>query len=95
MLLIVHECFLMQLSRKIIVFKPTLQKTNKFFFLNLMYRVYFNRDKLFEETRRTTKGLIKKCQMFETLSIEMKLFDNYNLKLIRGELTRPPASTAC
>ena len=32
MLLIVYQCFLMTLSRKIIVFKPTLQTTNKFFF---------------------------------------------------------------
>ena len=31
MLLIVQQCFLMTLSRKIIVFKPTLQTTNKFF----------------------------------------------------------------
>ena len=32
MLLIVHQCFLMTLSPKLIVFKPTLQTTNKFFF---------------------------------------------------------------
>ena len=32
MLLIVLQCFLMTLLRKIIVFKPTLQTTNKFFF---------------------------------------------------------------
>ena len=31
MLLTVHQCFLMMLSRKSIVFKPTLQTTNKFF----------------------------------------------------------------
>ena len=31
MLLIVHQCFLMTLSRKIIVFKQSLQATNKFF----------------------------------------------------------------
>ena len=31
MLLIVHQCFLMMLSRKIIVRKATLQTTNKFF----------------------------------------------------------------
>ena len=31
MLLIVHQCFLMMLSRKIIVRKTTLQTTNKFF----------------------------------------------------------------
>ena len=31
MLLIVHQCFLMTLSRQIVVFKPTLQTTNKFF----------------------------------------------------------------
>ena len=31
-MLIVHQCFLMTLSRKIIVFKPTLQTTNMFFF---------------------------------------------------------------
>ena len=30
MLLIVYQCFLMALSGKIIVFKPTLQTTNKF-----------------------------------------------------------------
>ena len=33
MLLIVHQCFLMMLSRKIIVRKATLQTTNKFFAL--------------------------------------------------------------
>ena len=32
MLLIVHQCYLMMLSRKIIVFKPTLQTTNRLFF---------------------------------------------------------------
>ena len=32
MLLIVHKCFLMTLPCKIIVFKPTLQSTNKLFF---------------------------------------------------------------
>ena len=31
MLLIVHQCFLMMLSRKIIVHKTTLQTTNNFF----------------------------------------------------------------
>ena len=33
LLLIVHKFFLMMLARKIIVFKPTLQTTNQFFFL--------------------------------------------------------------
>ena len=33
MLLIVHQRFLMTLSRKIIIFEPTLQTTNKFFFM--------------------------------------------------------------
>ena len=33
MLLIVHQCFLMMLSRKIIVRKATLQTTNKFFLI--------------------------------------------------------------
>ena len=32
MLLIVHQCFLMMLSRKMIVRKATLQTTNKFFY---------------------------------------------------------------
>jgi hypothetical protein len=31
MLLIVHQCFLITLSRKIIVLKPTLQTANNFF----------------------------------------------------------------
>ena len=39
MLLIVHHCFLMTLSRKIIVYKQTLQTTNKFFFI-LMHGDY-------------------------------------------------------
>ena len=34
MLLIVHQCFLMMLSRKIIVRKATLQTTNRVFFSN-------------------------------------------------------------
>ena len=43
MLLIVHQCFLMTLSRKIIVFKQTLQTTNKFFiFFILTYFYYFS-----------------------------------------------------
>ena len=33
MLIIVHQCFLMTLSRKIIIFKPTLKTTNKFFII--------------------------------------------------------------
>ena len=36
MLLIVHQCFLMMLSRTIIVRKATLQKTNKFLLLLLL-----------------------------------------------------------
>ena len=38
MLLIVHQCFLMMLSHKIIIYKPTLQASNKFFsFFTLLY----------------------------------------------------------
>ena len=37
MLLIVHQCFLMILSRKIIVRKATLQTTNKVFLSNIKY----------------------------------------------------------
>ena len=48
MLLIVHQCLLMTLSRKIIVFKPTLQTTNKFYFLteyldDLKKSIYFDK----------------------------------------------------
>ena len=41
MLLIVHQCFLMTISRKIIVFKPTLQTTNKFFSSKLSGQMAF------------------------------------------------------
>jgi hypothetical protein len=37
MLLIVHQCFLVILSHKIIFFKQTLQTTNKFFFFNIIF----------------------------------------------------------
>ena len=37
MLLIVHQCFLMTLSRKIIIFKLTLHITNMFFYFNYSY----------------------------------------------------------
>ena len=40
MLLIVHQCFLMMLSRKIIVRKATLQTTNKFFFSRFVSLLY-------------------------------------------------------
>ena len=40
MLLIVHQFFLMTLSRTIIVFKPTLQTTNKFFLFKLAFMTY-------------------------------------------------------
>ena len=48
MLLTVLQCFHMTLSRKIIVFKPTLLTTNKFFFLIRFISLFVSPDKVIQ-----------------------------------------------
>ena len=73
MLLIVHQCFLMTLSRKITVFKQPLQTTNKFFPYFLSFSVfYITKYYAMCVERKTESGDMNVCPESQTAVPELE-----------------------